>query len=76
MKIINGKEVSLAIEKQLIQEVEALKAMGKRIPKLAVILVGEDPASQTYVGSKEKACTRVGFLSEVIKMDKESCTKM
>lgn len=75
MKIINGKEVSLAIEKQLIQEVEALKAMGKRIPKLAVILVGEDPASQTYVGSKEKACTRVGFLSEVIKMDKESCTQ-
>ncbi len=75
MKIINGKEVSKEIEKKLINEVETLKNSGKRLPKLAVILVGEDPASQTYVGSKEKACTRVGFLSEVIKLDKESSTE-
>ncbi len=75
MKVINGKEISKEIEVQLIEKVEALKNEGKRIPKLAVVLVGEDPASQTYVGSKEKACTRVGFLSEVIKLDKESSTE-
>ncbi len=75
MKVINGKEISKEIEVQLKEQVETLKANGKRIPKLAVVLVGEDPASQTYVGSKEKACTRVGFLSEVIKMDKDSSTE-
>ena len=75
MKVINGKEISKEIETSLIEKVNALKEAGKRIPKLAVVLVGEDPASQTYVGSKEKACTRVGFLSEVIKMDKDSSTE-
>ena len=75
MKVINGKDISKAIEVQLIEQVQSLKNSGQRLPKLAVILVGEDPASQTYVGSKEKACTRVGFLSEVIKLDKDSSTE-
>ena len=75
MKVINGKDISKEIEVQLIEQVQSLKNSGQRLPKLAVILVGEDPASQTYVGSKEKACTRVGFLSEVIKLDKDSSTE-
>lgn len=75
MKVINGKDISKDIEVQLIEQVQSLKNSGQRLPKLAVILVGEDPASQTYVGSKEKACTRVGFLSEVIKLDKDSSTE-
>lgn len=75
MKIINGKEIAKEIEDQLCLKVSQLIEKGKRIPKLAVILVGEDPASQAYVGSKEKACLRVGFLSEVIKLDKASSTE-
>lgn len=75
MKVINGKDISKEIEVQIIEQVQSLKNSGQRLPKLAVILVGEDPASQTYVGSKEKACTRVGFLSEVIKLDKDSSTE-
>lgn len=75
MRTINGKELSKTIENQLKEKVEVLASVGKRIPQLAVILVGEDPASQSYVGSKEKACKRVGFLSQVIKMDKESSTE-
>lgn len=46
----------------------ALRASGRRMPKLAVILVGENPASLSYVTGKEKACTQVGMESELIKL--------
>ncbi len=72
---MNGYDISKEIEVRLIEQVQTLETRGQRLHKLAVILVGEDPASQTYVGSKEKACTRVGFLSEVIKLDKDSSTE-
>ncbi|MBR4311147.1 MAG: bifunctional 5,10-methylene-tetrahydrofolate dehydrogenase/5,10-methylene-tetrahydrofolate cyclohydrolase, partial [Akkermansia sp.] len=49
--IINGKEVAQQIRAGLIEEIAALKAQG-HTPGLAVVLVGEDPASQVYVGSK------------------------
>ncbi len=58
--IINGKEISTAIRQEIRAEVEALP---KR-PGLAVILVGNDPASQVYVRNKELACEEVGFYSE------------
>jgi len=58
--IINGKEISAAIRQEIRAEVEALP---KR-PGLAVVLVGNDPASQVYVRNKERACEEVGFYSE------------
>jgi len=62
--IISGKQVSEEIRAGLRAEVEALVKQGLT-PGLAVILVGEDPASQVYVRNKEKACHDLGYYSEV-----------
>ena len=62
--IINGKEISAAIRAEIKSETEELvKSTGVR-PGLAVIIVGEDPASQVYVRNKKRACDEVGFYSE------------
>lgn len=66
---INGKEISLKRKDELKIKIEELKKAGKRIPKLVVVLVGDNQASQTYVRNKEKACEYVGMLSEVIRLD-------
>ncbi len=63
MKIINGKEISQAIRQELKNKVEELSKKASRVPGLATILVGEDPASKVYVGSKIKACEQVGIKS-------------
>ena len=63
MTIIDGKAVSAAERKQIALEAAQLKPLGVT-PGLAVILVGEDPASQVYVRNKKKACEEVGFVSE------------
>ena len=60
--IIDGKAVSARVKDEIRQEVEALKAKGVEIG-LAVVIVGDDPASQVYVKNKEKACETVGFNS-------------
>ena len=60
--IIDGKAVSAQVKEEIRQEVEALKAKGVEIG-LAVVIVGDDPASQVYVKNKEKACETVGFNS-------------
>lgn len=60
---IDGKEVARKIREGLIAEIEGLKAQGKT-PGLAVVLVGEDPASQVYVGSKVRACEELGLYSQ------------
>ncbi|MGL5524344.1 MAG: bifunctional methylenetetrahydrofolate dehydrogenase/methenyltetrahydrofolate cyclohydrolase FolD [Aeromonas veronii] len=62
-KIIDGKQVAQMIRSQVAAQVQQRLAAGKRAPGLAVILVGADPASQVYVGSKRRACEEVGFLS-------------
>ncbi len=61
--LINGKEVAEKIREKLKAEVAELTAQG-RTPGLAVVLVGEDPASQVYVGSKVKACAELGIYSQ------------
>ena len=71
MQIIDGKKCALDLETSLKAKIEKLKETGQRLPMLAVILVGEDPASMSYVGGKEKACTRVGILSRVFRMSAE-----
>lgn len=60
---IDGKAVSLQVQERIRQETEQLKAKGIT-PGLAVVIVGDDPASRTYVNNKKKACERVGFYSE------------
>lgn len=65
MKIIDGKQVAAKIAAALEQEVKALKKEQDITPGLAVVIVGEDPASQIYVGKKEKACHKHGLHSEL-----------
>lgn len=72
MTIIDGKEVSAALKKEIAAEVEKIKAAGGKIPYLVAILVGDDGASQTYVGHKEKMCAEVGFRSTVLRLPAET----
>lgn len=64
-KIISGKDLSVKIKEQLKIDTENLKAKGIN-PKLVVVIVGEDPASQIYVKNKRKACEEIGIESETI----------
>lgn len=66
---IDGKAIAQTIRTQLKDKVTARKEAGQRVPGLAVILVGADPASQVYVGSKRKACEEVGFISRSYDLD-------
>jgi methylenetetrahydrofolate dehydrogenase (NADP+)/methenyltetrahydrofolate cyclohydrolase len=61
--ILDGKALSERVRQGLAERVSALKAAGRRAPGLAVVLVGEDPASQVYVGSKIKQTEAVGMVS-------------
>lgn len=63
MQILDGKALSKKIEEEVAVSTAALKERTGRVPGLAVILVGHDPASHAYVGMKKKACDRVGFYS-------------
>ena len=62
-KLINGKEVAARVREDLVQEIARLKQLG-HTPGLAVVLVGDDPASQVYVGAKVKACAELGLYSQ------------
>ncbi|MBR9870176.1 MAG: bifunctional methylenetetrahydrofolate dehydrogenase/methenyltetrahydrofolate cyclohydrolase FolD [Gammaproteobacteria bacterium] len=61
--LIKGKEIAAQVRQQVAVGVEARKQKGLRAPGLAVILVGNDPASQVYVGNKRKACEQAGIMS-------------
>lgn len=62
-KIIDGKAVAQALKQEVAEAVAKRIEQGKRRPGLAVIMVGENPASKVYVGNKRRACEQVGFLS-------------
>jgi len=68
MTILDGKKTSEDLKQEIAEEVKQLKAKGKRVPHLAAVLVGNDGASLTYVGSKVKACEQVGFESTLVKL--------
>jgi methylenetetrahydrofolate dehydrogenase (NADP+)/methenyltetrahydrofolate cyclohydrolase len=68
MTILDGRKLSAKIKNELKDEVKVLKEKGIN-PTLAVILVGEDEASKTYVGMKKRACEEVGIKSLVYKLD-------
>ena len=67
--IIDGKSISSKRKDELKLKIVQLKEQGKRIPKLVVILVGDNQASQVYVRNKERGCAYVGMLSEIVRMD-------
>ncbi len=70
-KIINGKEISAQIREEIKAEVAELTAKGNR-PGLAVILVGDDPASAVYVRNKKKACEDTGIYSRTYELPAET----
>lgn len=72
MEIIWGSELSKIVKENLSEKVKELKKAGKRVPMLAVILVGDDPASQSYVKSKANACYEVGMDNETIRMQSDT----
>ena len=67
--VISGKDLAARIREDIKNEAEAFRKERGYAPGLAVILVGDDPASQVYVRNKEKACIEVGFHSVVERMD-------
>jgi methylenetetrahydrofolate dehydrogenase (NADP+)/methenyltetrahydrofolate cyclohydrolase len=69
MQLLDGKVVSATIKKSLKEAVDKLKAENKKVPHLAAILVGENPASMAYVGNKVKTCAELGYESTLIKLD-------
>lgn len=62
-QLIDGKAIAALVRKQVAHQVEMRQADGKRAPGLAVVVVGEDPASQVYVANKHRACEQVGIIS-------------
>jgi len=64
--IIDGKSIAQTIRGELREQIAALRAEGKRAPKLAVVIVGHNPASETYVANKLKACAEVGIEAQKI----------
>jgi bifunctional protein folD len=63
-QIISGTQLASQIKSNVAQQISQYVAQGKRAPSLAVILVGADPASQVYVGSKRKSCAEIGITSQ------------
>ena len=67
--ILDGKQIAQTIRAELREEIQALIAQGLRVPKLAVVIVGHNPASETYVANKIKACAEVGMEAERIALE-------
>jgi methylenetetrahydrofolate dehydrogenase (NADP+)/methenyltetrahydrofolate cyclohydrolase len=76
MQLLEGKVASAAIKEDLKNKVSALTSEGKKIPHLAAILVGNDPASETYVASKVKNCKEVGINSSLFKYESSITEEM
>ena len=70
-KIIDGKATSIAIKKEIAEEVELIVAAGGKRPHLAAVLVGHDGGSETYVKNKVIACEQCGFVSSLIRYEED-----
>jgi methylenetetrahydrofolate dehydrogenase (NADP+)/methenyltetrahydrofolate cyclohydrolase len=68
MILLDGKKVSNEIKDEIAAEVAKMKERGEKVPHLAAVLVGDDGASLTYVGSKVRSCERVGFESTMVRL--------
>ena len=69
MELLDGKKTANAIKEEIKAQVTAMQSRGDRVPHLAAVLVGNDGASLTYVGSKVRSCEYVGFESTLIQLD-------
>ncbi|HEV2354585.1 MAG TPA: tetrahydrofolate dehydrogenase/cyclohydrolase catalytic domain-containing protein [Puia sp.] len=69
MELLDGKVASRAVLDMLQLKVAQLKSEGKKIPHLAAVLVGNDGASETYVGAKVKACAEIGYKSTLVRLE-------
>lgn len=76
MELLDGKEVSKQLRLELAEEVKSMVAAGRRPPHLAVILVGKNPASETYVNAKVKACKEAGYESSLLHFPPEISQEM
>ncbi|MEN8226343.1 MAG: bifunctional methylenetetrahydrofolate dehydrogenase/methenyltetrahydrofolate cyclohydrolase FolD [Bacteroidota bacterium] len=72
MQVIDGKQIAEDIRMEIKTEVAKMIDNEDKSPHLAAVIVGEDPASQTYVAAKEKACKSVGFMSSIYKLSESS----
>lgn len=72
MEILDGKKVSNQIKEEITLEVSQMKDRGEKVPHLAAVLVGNDGASLTYVGSKVRSCKKIGFESTLIHLPEET----
>lgn len=69
MQLLNGKELSLTLKEEIKAEVDHIISLGIRPPKLSAVLVGNNPASESYMRNKVQSCDFVGFSSELIRRD-------
>ena len=69
MQLLDGKLLSENIKAEIATEVQLIRQNGGKIPHLAAVLVGENPASQVYVNSKIRSCEQVGFKSSLVQRD-------
>lgn len=76
MQLLDGKAASAAIKEDIKNKISTLETEGKKIPHLAAILVGNDPASETYVASKVKNCKEIGIKSSLFKYDSSISEEM
>lgn len=72
MQLLDGKAVSAAYLANIKEQVGRIREEGKKTPHLAAIIVGDDPASATYVASKVKTCEEIGFQSSLFRMDAQT----
>lgn len=68
MELLDGKKISNQIKEEIAAEVVKMKERGEKVPHLAAVIVGNDGASLTYVGSKVRSCKRIGFESTLVQM--------
>ncbi|WP_342749494.1 bifunctional methylenetetrahydrofolate dehydrogenase/methenyltetrahydrofolate cyclohydrolase FolD [Taibaiella chishuiensis] len=71
MQLLDGKKVSESLLAEIAVSVKELKEAGKKTPHLAAILVGNNPASEAYVGSKVKTCEQIGFASTLLRLEQD-----
>ncbi|MEO6819808.1 MAG: tetrahydrofolate dehydrogenase/cyclohydrolase catalytic domain-containing protein, partial [Ginsengibacter sp.] len=75
MQLLEGKIASAAIKSALKDKISTFVSEGKKVPHLAAILVGNDPASETYVNSKVKNCHEIGIDSTLIRLEENISEK-
>lgn len=71
-KVVYGNEIAASIKEELKESINAIKESGKRLPCLVVVLVGENPASISYVTGKEKACLEIGMENRLLRLPEET----